>query len=640
MPTPALLLLLTAVFPLASFLLLLFLGRKIGNPLSGYVACVALFASLGLSLLAMISWVRTGTYNGVDWGAAVGPVIWSIRWLSLGDLHLDLGIYVDSLTVAMVNMFTLTAVLVHVYSLGYMRKEPGYPRFFAYLGLASFAMIGLLLAVSLLQIFIFWQLLTIASFLFIGFRAADKTAGSSAIETGFFHLFGDIGLVLSLAALISRFGNSSLPQLWISLAATSSPWLTYIGFGLLLAALTKAAQFPFHVWFSHATHAPAPSIALFISLGQGGGAVYLLARVFPLLTAEVKFAALLAGCITILLAALVAAFQRDLQRLIAWCSIAQIGYMILAIGADSWGGACFYLITNGFTMTLLTLAGASVLRACSGEGDLLQLGGLIRKIPVTAVTFGVGILTLAGVPFLSAYYSRGMILGDTGAFASRAIAAGASPMYWVFFVAPMIATGIVAYALARAWILTFIGRSRNRPVYNEARELSVVWTPLIFLAILAIGSGGQLMNVRGMLSWSQRETDLYGATLLGQSREKFSAFSTAWPIPESEADQAAAAAANPPLSQTTVWVHKYLPISCGVGFLLAILIYWRGPGVAAWFESISVLRWIAALFRNELYVENFYRGFLAQPIEFFASLTRATEWLFDSVVRLLLRPGK
>ena len=640
MPTCALLFLLTALLPLAAFVLLLFMGRKIGNPLAGYVACAALFGSLGLSLLGMISWVRTGTYNGVDFGAGVGPVVWSFRWLTLGNLRLSLGVYVDSLTVAMVNMFTLAAVLVHVYSLGSVRKEANYPRFFAYLTLATFATIGLLLAVSLLQIFVFWQLLTITAFLFVGFRSNDAGAAPAARRAAYFLLFGDLGFILSLAAVIARFGESSLPQLWIALANSCTPWLTLVGFGLLIAALAKAGQFPLHVWFSRATHAPAPAFALIVTVAQLTAAVFLLARLFPVLTPHVKLAAVVAGTISIGLAALIGLFQRDLNRLIAWCAIAQAGYMILGIGAGSWVGACFYLITNAFTITLLILAGASVTRACGGEADLLELGGLIRKIPVTGVTFAVAIFTLAGLPLLSAAASRGMILSQTGAFASRAIGAGASRLYWIVFLEPLVGTVLMTYALSRAWLLIFLGRSRNRQLYNEAREVPVLWTPLIFLAILAAGSSGQLMNVRGMLVWSMKETDLYCATLLGQGGEKFSAYSAAFPVPELEADDAAVVAANPPLARTTAWVRRYMPLSYGLAIILAILTYWRGTATAVWTWTLAPWRWIAEFFRNELYLDAVYRRLVGWPVERLASCTRATEWVFDSLVRLLLRPGR
>jgi proton-translocating NADH-quinone oxidoreductase chain L len=547
MPIPALLLVLATLLPLASFLLLMFVGKRLGSPLAGYIGTAFIGASFLCSLLCLFYWVAGGGPVDHEWGYGQRPICMSIPWIPVGAAdrpggigqehpgYLDLGVYIDSLTVALFNMISLTATLVHLFSLGYMRHDPRFPRFFTYLGLFCFSMLGLVLGATLLHLFIFWELVGLCSYLLIGFWYEKRTASNAAIKAFLVNRVGDVGFIIGLGILFYEIGNVSLPQLWMILgdagrggsialpggAVFPAALLTLAGIGLFCGAMGKSAQFPLHVWLPDAMEGPTPVSALIHAATMVAAGVYLLGRIFPVLTPDAKLFIAVIGCVTLTMAALIAVVQSDIKRVLAFSTISQLGYMVMAIGVGSWTGGLFHLITHAFFKALLFLGAGSVIQAADHEQELPHYGGLIYKIPATAIALLIGVLAISGVGLwdvgFSGYYSKDLILAHAGAFAWAATAAGRSPAYWLFFILPTAVAYITPFYMTRFWALTFLGKPRDQALYDGARERPAMWAPLAVLAGLSIISGGGFFGVRAMLEGSRQETQRYCDELLKQS---------------------------------------------------------------------------------------------------------------------------
>src|SRR6185503_15262441 len=358
---------------------------------------------------------------------------------------LQLGIYVDSLTVVMFSMITLVSALVFVFSLGYMSEDKRFPRFFTYLSLFCFSMLGLVIGGTILQLFIFWELVGLCSYLLIGFWYEKRSASNAAIKAFVVNRVGDFGFVIGLGILFFNLGNVTLPDVWKHLGkagqieqnqvlivptdgangatGTLQPagseqaskfnhmtagLLTIMGIGLFFGAVGKSAQFPLHVWLPDAMEGPTPVSALIHAATMVAAGVYLVGRIFPILTPDAKLFIAIIGCTTLTMAALIALAQTDIKKVLAYSTLSQLGYMIMAIGIGSWVGGLFHLITHAFFKALLFLGSGSVIHAAHHEQELPQYGGLMRKIPITAITFGVAVLAIAGMGISVGYMDIGL----------------------------------------------------------------------------------------------------------------------------------------------------------------------------------------------------------------------------------------
>src|SRR5688500_4283349 len=523
MPAPALLLLIATLLPLLSFTILVFVGKRMG-PLAGIVGTLAIAGSFGCSIGAMMVWLQA---SGGAWGAGKLPIDLTFPWLPVGvggvsqryDGYIDVGIYVDSLTITMFAMITPVATLVHVFSIGYMREDKRFPRFFTYLGLFCFSMLGLVLGGTAIQLFVFWELVGLCSYLLIGFWYEKKSASDAAIKAFVTNRVGDFGFLIGFGILFYHLGNVTLPDMWGALGAAgqgreialgnglvfSAGLLTVMGIGLFFGAVGKSAQFPLHVWLPDAMEGPTPVSALIHAATMVAAGVYLVGRIFPILTPDAKLFIAIIGCTTLPMAALIAIAQSDIKKVLAFSTLSQLGYMILAMGIGSWVGGLFHLITHAFFKALLFLGSGSVIHAAHHEQELPQYGGLIRKIPITGITFAIAVLAIAGTPVFSCYYSKDLILANAGAFGYLAQDAGRAKYYWLLFWIPTVIAYVTAFYMTRCWMLTFWGKPRNQHVYDHAHEAPLLWVPLVVLAVLSI-IGGSYLNVRELLMYSVKES--------------------------------------------------------------------------------------------------------------------------------------
>jgi NADH-quinone oxidoreductase subunit L len=681
MPTPALLLLIATLLPLAAFVLLVFVGKRMGNPLAGYVGTLFIGVAFVCSVLAMINWYSGGTFHDKDWGFEKGPINIPMSWIPIGVPNhpnginqetpgtLDVGIFVDSLTIVMFSMITLVATLVHIFSIAYMAEDKRYPRFFTYLGLFCFSMLGLVIGGTTLQLFIFWELVGLCSYLLIGFWYEKKSASNAAMKAFIVNRIGDFGFLIGFGILFYHLGNVDFRGMWTSLGAAgaggsitlssgvtiSGTLLTCMGIGLFCGAMGKSAQFPLHVWLPDAMEGPTPVSALIHAATMVAAGVYLVARLFPILTPDAKLFIAIIGVTTLTMAALIAIAQTDIKKVLAYSTLSQLGYMILAMGVGSWIGGLFHLITHAFFKALLFLGSGSVIFAAHHEQEMPKYGGLLRKIPVTAITFLIAVFAISGVGFgpygFSGFYSKDMILAHAGSFAAFADAMGKSKAYYLLFALPTIIAYVTPFYMTRCWMMTFWGKPRDQHLYEHAHEVPTMWGPLVVLAILAIISG-KLMNVQEMIEGSIKENNAYCRLV----DANFKGFDAAWPgtVVEQKGLEARDVAETPPgtprvarhapetnLSPSTKahvdgheMVDKWLNFAGFTsGIVIAFLIYMNGLGVANFLLKIPPIRWIRTWLYNRMYFDELYASvFVATTMGFSRFCAFFDKFVIDGIV--------
>ena len=645
MPSPALLLLIATLLPLASFVALVFLGKRLGKPLAGWVATAAIFGSFLLSMTAMIQWVGAGSEDNlytasdhairIKWGYGHNPIDLSWKWAPLGDGlgqahkgYLDVGIYVDSLTIVMFAMITLVSTLVHVFSTAYMAEDKRFERFFTYLGLFCFSMLGLVLGGTILQLFIFWELVGLCSYLLIGFWYEKKSASNAAIKAFVVNRVGDFGFLIGFGILLYHIGNASLPEVWRILDASkltehgitlsngvvfTGGLMTAMGIGLFFGAVGKSAQFPLHVWLPDAMEGPTPVSALIHAATMVAAGVYLVGRIFPILTPDAKLFIAIIGCITLVMAALIALAQSDIKKVLAYSTLSQLGYMILAMGIGSWVGGLFHLITHAFFKALLFLGSGSVIHAAHHEQEMPQYGGLMRKIPLTAATFGIAVLAIAGTPYFSAYYSKDLILSHAAAFGFLADHHGQSKAYWLLFWCPAIIAFVTAFYMTRCWMLTFWGKPRNQHLFDHAHETPTLVIPLLVLAVLSVIGGYESLNIKGLIQSTIKESTQYvqrvETEMVARGEKKaepqFDGYATAWPAEEPGEN---ASGDEGLYFEGYELMEKVVPFAPWVGMGLGFLVYFNGYSIVSKLMKIKPLELTRVWLYRRMMFDELYMG--------------------------------
>jgi len=469
--------------PLVAWGLIALYVRKI--PLAaGYLAI------LGVGAASVLSYVTLFNVMAADGGIAA----YSHEWFSAGDLVVNLGVRVDGLTAVMLVVVTTVAFLVQVYSTGYMQGDDGYGRYFAHMCLFTFSMLGLVLADNLFQMFIFWELVGLCSYLLIGFWFHKPSAAAAAKKAFIVTRIGDLGLLAALLLVWTRAGTFDVTaiQEWATSGEPEGYIVTLFALGLFAGAAGKSAQFPLHVWLPDAMEGPTPVSALIHAATMVAAGVYLVARFFPVFEASHDAAQFVAwiGAITALVAATIALVQTDVKRVLAYSTISQLGYMMLALGTFGYVAAIFHLFTHAFFKALLFLGSGSVNHA-TNTFDMRQMGGLKKYMPVTYWTFIIGSLSLAGIFPLAGFWSKDEILLDAWRH-DRAL--------WVIGLSVAFMT---AFYMFRAIFLTFHGEYKGgQPVDHHdedshfhgdpAHPHESPWAmkgPLIVLSVPEIAAG-------------------------------------------------------------------------------------------------------------------------------------------------------
>jgi NADH-quinone oxidoreductase subunit L len=458
-------------------------------------------AAIGASILFMLISAAAGVMDGVRLAQAIPlPVLHLATWISVGSFTPDWSLRQDALTLVMVSMVSVVSALIHIYSAGYMAHDKTVPRFFAYLSLFTFAMLMLVTADNLLQLFFGWEGVGLVSYLLIGYWYERPSANAAAIKAFIVNRVGDLAFAVGIALIYLVFKTISFDGIFAAVDAhvndhyalfgAAYPALEVIAVLLFIGAMGKSAQIILHTWLADAMEGPTPVSALIHAATMVAAGVFLVARMSPLLNqapGALEFVTFI-GATTALFAGTVGCVQNDIKRIIAYSTCSQLGYMFLAAGLGAYPVAMFHLINHAFFKALLFLAAGSVIHAMSDEQDIRKMGGLAGKLPITYVVMGCGALALAGIPPFSGYYSKDAILG--AAFATHT---AIGTYGWVCGV---VTAGLTAFYIARLFLLTFHTQSRVAPeVESHVHESpAVMLGPIILLAIGAVTSGFLLRN--------------------------------------------------------------------------------------------------------------------------------------------------
>ena len=428
------------LFPLLSFLVLILFGRRFKES-SFKIAIFLTLLSTIFSILVLFERFTAPTYKS------------EALWLAIGEVQLTVGFEVNQLNALMLVIVSLVSFLVHTYSAGYMKGDDRFSVYYAYLGLFTFAMLGLVLSPNLLQTYIFWELVGVGSFLLIGFYFYKEEAKQAAKKAFIMTRIGDVGLLIGMILLFWQVGSFEYDEIFqaVSDGVISQGMITLTAILIFIGAVGKSGQFPLHTWLPDAMEGPTPVSALIHAATMVAAGVYLVAAVFPLF--EASEAALMTvaivGAITAIFAATIALVQTDIKRVLAYSTISQLGYMMLALGTAGYVAGVFHLTTHAFFKALLFLAAGSVIHAVHTQ-DIEKMGGLWKKLPKTGLLFLIGTMAISGVPLLSGFFSKDEILISTW-----------NAGHPVLFTLAIITAFLTAFYMFRLFFMVFMGKSRG-----------------------------------------------------------------------------------------------------------------------------------------------------------------------------------
>jgi NADH-quinone oxidoreductase subunit L len=466
--------------PLLGFLINGLFGKKLGKNLISWVGC----GSVGLSFLVSIGvFLELLKYPPAQRliQKIVFPWVWS------GNFRIDIGFQIDPLSTVMILVVSGVGFFIHVYSVGYMGKDPGYARYFSYLNLFVFSMLTLVLANNFLLLYLGWEGVGLCSYLLIGFWYEKKSAADAGKKAFIVNRVGDFGFALGVMLIFWIFGTLNYTQVFKAAPLLLSPggtFITAVTLLLLMGAVGKSAQIPLYVWLPDAMEGPTPVSALIHAATMVTAGVYMVARCHVLyLMAPISLSLVaIIGAVTAIYAASIALVQNDIKRILAYSTISQIGYMFLGCGVGAFAAGIFHLMTHAFFKALLFLGAGSVMHALSGELDLRKMGGLKKYLPITFWTFLAGVLAITGIPLFSGFFSKDEILWK--AFSNPQ---GSFILWLIGFVT----AGMTAFYMFRLFLSIFLGKSRVekkvKPHIHEAPSSMTI--PLIILALLSIIGG-------------------------------------------------------------------------------------------------------------------------------------------------------
>jgi NADH-quinone oxidoreductase subunit L len=603
------------LIPLASFTLLVFFGKRL--PRGGdSIATTLLFSVLALSLFVAytkLTYFNTETIQlKFDW-VSFGNVPF------VGQLDITLGVLVDNLSSLMMVVVAIVSSLVHLFSIGYMKGDVRYSRYFAFLGFFTFSMLVIVITNNLFTMYVGWELVGISSYLLIGHWYEKKSASDAAIKAFVVNRIGDLGMFAGVMIIFFTFRTFSFDAIFAAINSGQIPmeseaWLTAAGILIFCGAIGKSAQFPLHVWLPDAMEGPTPVSALIHAATMVAAGVYLVARVFVIFTADALTVIAYIGAITAFVAATIAIAQNDIKKVLAYSTISQLGYMVLGLGVGAYTAGFFHLVTHAMFKAGLFLASGSVIHGMhhathhlndhhTDSQDIRNMGGLKSKMPITFWTFLIYTLAISGVPLTSGFLSKDSILAGTFAFG------GLTGHYFIPIVGFLVA-GITAFYMFRLVILTFFGEHKNHHRFEHIHESPAVMTiPLIIFAVLSFFGFYSLNPFDAASGWIFK----------------------ALPRPESVVPEAVRAASGKIFGEALH--HAHYPamalslIVAGLGILTAFLTYrWKKINADAVAEKLNP---VYKFFLNKWYFDELYdKVFVAGT----HAVTRILRWFDNNII--------
>jgi len=463
---------LVPLFPLLGFLINAFNYKRFKGTLAGILASVAVFAAFVVALGAFFEILSTKQAHTVD----------LFNWIAFGKVAIPFSFLIDQLSSLMLLIITGVGFLIHVYSIGYMKDDEGFNRYFSYLNLFVFFMLMLVLGSNYLVMFIGWEGVGLCSYLLIGYWFKNHDYNNAAKKAFIMNRIGDLGFLLAAFMIFNTFGTLSFDGVFAQAGTMgSTTTITLITLFLFIGATGKSAQIPLFTWLPDAMAGPTPVSALIHAATMVTAGIYMIARsnILYALSPVTMSVITTVGILTALLAGAVAIFQTDIKKVLAYSTVSQLGFMFIALGVGSFTGAMFHLTTHAFFKALLFLGAGSVIHAMSGEQDIRKMGALKGKIPVTFFTFLMGTIAIAGIPPFSGFFSKDLIL--LAVFEK-------SPILWVIAAVIALMTSLYMFRLL---FIVFFGKEHgdthaHHHVHESPKSMTI---PMIVLAVLSVFAG-------------------------------------------------------------------------------------------------------------------------------------------------------
>jgi len=602
------------LLPLASFVILIFLGKKLsrgGDWLGTSILfiCLAMSATVMVQKLTQFEKPVTYTFSWIDFGTV--PL--------LGSLTVSLGLSIDNLSAIMLVVVCLVSALVHLFSIGYMKDDIRYSRYFAYLGIFTFSMLMIVLTSNFFTMYVGWELVGLSSYLLIGHWYEKKSAADASKKAFIVNRIGDVGMFTGIMILYLTFHTFGFKEIFEAIGAGQIPlgseaWLTAAGILIFCGAIGKSAQFPLHVWLPDAMEGPTPVSALIHAATMVAAGVYLVARTFPMMTASALLVIAYIGAITAFISATIAIAQNDIKKVLAYSTISQLGYMVMGLGVGAFTAGFFHLVTHAMFKAGLFLGSGSVIFAMhhalhhqhdhqTDAQDIRNMGGLKSKMPVTFLTFLIYTLAISGVPFTSGFLSKDSILAGTLAF-------GSLTGHWLIPIVGFFVAGLTAFYMFRIVILTFLGEHADSNRYEHLHESPITMTiPLIVFAVLSFFAFYSFNPIDASDGW----------------------FAHAVERPESVVPHSVQAASIEAFEEAHH--HAHMPamvlslLVAGTGILLAFATYkWKKISADAWAARFAGLH---KFLLNKWYFDELYGAVVVGGT---LALTQFLRWFDNTVV--------
>lgn len=601
------------LLPLVGFVVLIFVGRKMprqGDWFETSLLFVALALSIFIAYVKLTSIPGTISYNltWADFGNV--PVI--------GSLRIDLGIAIDNLAAIMLVVVCIVSFLVHLFSIAYMDGDVRYARYFAYLGVFTFSMLMIVIANNFFTMYVGWELVGLSSYLLIGHWYEKKSAADASKKAFVVNRIGDIGMFTGIMILYNTFRTFGFNEIFEAINEGRIPmgsetWLTAAGVLIFCGAIGKSAQFPLHVWLPDAMEGPTPVSALIHAATMVAAGVYLVARTFPMMTADALMFIAYVGAITAFLSATIAIAQNDIKKVLAYSTISQLGYMVMGLGVGAFTAGFFHLVTHAMFKAGLFLGSGSVIHAMhhalhhsndhrTDPQDIRNMGGLRKHMPITFFTFLIYTLAISGIPLTSGFLSKDEVLAGTLAY-------GTLTGHYLIPVIGFLVAGVTAFYMFRLVILTFLGDHkaphRAEAIHESPAPMTI---PLIVFALLSLFFFYSFNPIGASSGWFfqavQRPESVVPVGVRAPASEHF----------EQALDEAHVPAMA--LSLTVA----------GLGILVAFMTYqWKKISADAWAQRFSGLH---TFLLNKWYFDELYESVVVGST---LGCTRFLRW-FDTTV--------
>lgn len=472
-------------------------GTKLPKKVVNTVAVGSMLLAFTFAVISVVALAQGGVDDGH--GHTIYPALTHeyFTWFSVGDIQVNASLYLDTLSAVMLLVITGVGTLIHLYSVGYMADDPSYSRYFTYLNLFVFAMLMLVLGDSLVVLFLGWEGVGLASYLLIGFWYTDEEKASAGKKAFITNRVGDFAVLIGMFLLFNLFGSLSIPEIREAVSqlneaqvVAASGLITAASLCFFIGCTGKSAQIPLYVWLPDAMAGPTPVSALIHAATMVTAGVYLIARMNFLfaLSPMTMTIIMIVGSLTAFMAATIGCTQFDIKKVLAYSTVSQLGFMFVAIGSGSFFAGVFHLMTHAFFKALLFLGSGSVIHGMHHEQDLRKMGGLRKKMPITAWTFLLGCLAIAGFPLTSGFFSKDEVLWYA---LSNQNVLGGPHIGWFIWGLTLAAAALTAFYMFRLYLLTFEGECRaDEETQSHIQESPWTMTvPLIVLATLSIFAG-------------------------------------------------------------------------------------------------------------------------------------------------------